>query len=231
MRRHYLIIDGYNLMHACGLARKSYARGQLRQCRAQLVRYLAQYLTKPERERTTIVFDAREAPPNLPRQMTAEGMIVHFALPGREADDAIEELIAAHSAPRQIRVVSSDHRLQKSIRRRRGTFVDSEEFAGELERRGPVSDAPPDPVEPENGSGHGKEPLDVAETQAEKWLPIFGEVAGAEELPSETAHPDVSITQADVAAIEAEIERQEEDQRRGVRRSRAVKSKRKMDRS
>jgi hypothetical protein len=227
MLRHYLIIDGYNLMHACGLARKSYGPGQLRQCRSQLVRHLARHLTRPERERTTIVFDAREAPPDLPRQMTAEGMSVCFALPGREADDAIEELVAAHSAPRQIRLVSGDHRLQKSVRRRRGSFVDSDDFAGELERRGPVSDAPPEPVKSEHKPGLEA----VAETEAEKWLPIFGEVSGAEELPSETTHPDLSITQADVAAIAAEIERQEEAKRRGVRPPAAVKFKPKMDRS
>ena len=184
MPRHYLIIDGYNLMHACGLARKSYGPGQLRQCRVQLVRHLARHLTRPERERTTIVFDAREAPPGLPRQMTAEGMTVCFALPGREADDAIEELVAGHSAPRQIRLVSGDHRLQKSVRRRRGSFVDSDDFAGELERRGPVSDAPPEPVGPEHRPG--AEQVED-QTEAEKWLPIFGAVAGAEELPSETA--------------------------------------------
>jgi uncharacterized protein len=227
MPRPYLIIDGYNLMHACGLARKSYARGQLRQCRIQLVRHLARHLTKPERERTTIVFDAREAPPGLPREMTAEGMLVHFALPGREADDAIEELIAAHSAPKQIRLVSSDHRLQKSIRRRRGSFVDSDDFANELEHRGPVTDAPPEPVEPERPAGAGDAEL---QTEAEKWLPIFGEVAGAEELPSETVHPDLSITQADIAAIADEIERQEEERRRGIRPG-SLKSKSKTDRS
>jgi uncharacterized protein len=227
MRRHYLIIDGYNLMHACGLARKSYGPGQLRQCRVQLVRYLARHLTSPERERTTIVFDAREAPPGLPRQMTAEGMTVSFALPGREADDAIEELVAAHSAPRQIRLVSSDHRLQKTVRRRRGAFVDSDDFAAELERRGPMSDAPPEPVEPEPRPG-GRQAVD--ETEAEKWLPIFGEVAGAEELPSETVHPDLSITQADVAAIEDEIERLEDAKRRGVRPPKIVKSKPQRDR-
>jgi uncharacterized protein len=224
MLRHYLIIDGYNLMHACGLARKSYARGQLRQCRVQLVRHLAQYLTKPERERTTIVFDAREAPPDLPRQMTAEGMLICFALPGREADDAIEELVAAHSAPRQIRLVSSDHRLQKSVRRRRGSFVDSDDFAGELERRGPVSDRPPEPVEPKNSAGQRHSA--VLETEAEKWLPIFGDISGTAELPSETTHPDLPISQADVAAIEAEIERQEEEKRRGVPAQGPVKSKR-----
>jgi hypothetical protein len=217
MLRHYLIIDGYNLMHACGLARKSYGPGQLRQCRVQLVRHLASHLTRPERERTTIVFDAREAPPDLPRQMTAEGMSVLFALPGREADDAIEELVAAHSAPRQIRLVSGDHRLQKSVRRRRGTFVDSDDFAGELERRGPVNEAPPEPAEQENGS-RGRQPA-VPETEAEKWLPIFGNISDAAELPSETTHPDVSISQADVAAIEAEIERQEEEKRRRMKGS------------
>ena len=227
MRRHYLIIDGYNLMHACGLARKSYGPGQLRQCRVQLVRYLARHLTRLERERTTIVFDAREAPPGLPRQMTAEGMTVSFAWPGREADDAIEELVAAHSAPRQIRLVSSDHRLQKTVRRRRGAFVDSDDFAGELERRGPVSDTPNEPVEPEHRPGAGPA---IAETESEKWLPIFGEVSGAEELPSEAAHPDLSITQADVAAIAAEIERQEEEKRRGVRHPGTVKSRPKSDR-
>lgn len=223
MLRHYLIIDGYNLMHACGLARKSYAPGQLQRCRSQLVRYLVRHLTARERERTTIVFDAGAAPSDLPRQMSAEGMIVCFASPGREADDAIEELIAAHSAPRQIRLVSSDHRLQKSVRRRRGAFVDSEEFAGELERRGPISDAPPEPVRPEKG--RGEKEAAIAETEAEKWLPIFGDVAGMEELPSETTHPDLPISQADVAAIEAEIERQDEEQRRGLRSRGPLKPK------
>ena len=138
MPRRFLIIDGYNLMHAVGLARRTYAPGQLQRCRTQLLRLLASHLAGPERERTTIVFDAGEAPPDLPREMTAAGMRVCFASPGKEADDTIEELIAAHSSPRQIRLVSSDHRLQRSARRRRGEFVDSEDFASELESRGPV---------------------------------------------------------------------------------------------
>jgi hypothetical protein len=154
--------------------------------------------------------------------MTAEEITICFAMPGREADDAIEELIAAHSAPRQIRVVSSDHRLQKSIRRRRGTFVDSDDFAGELERRGPMSDAPPEPVEPANGQG--ERTAAIEETEAEKWLPIFGDISGTEELPSETTHPDIPISQADVAAIEAEIDRQEKEQGRAAPGRGPVKS-------
>src|ERR1700746_1524702 len=131
VRRPYLIIDGYNLLHAAGLARRRYGPRQLERGRAQLLAYLAKHLTEAERERATIVFDAAEAPPGLPRELSAGGITVRFAGPGKEADDTIEELIAAHSAPRQILLVSSDHRLQRSAQKRRGTFTDSEEFVQE----------------------------------------------------------------------------------------------------
>jgi len=225
MLRPYLIIDGYNLMHECGLARRTYAKGQLQRCRSQLVRFLAQHLTGRERERTTIVFDAGEAPPGLPRQSSADGMTVCFASPGKEADDTIEELIAAHSAPRQIRLVSSDHRLQRSARRRRGAFVDSDKFAAELERRGPVSeagsdadsgsgavsDAPPVRRAPESAS-RDKVTADAsldADPETENWLRIFGDITEADDLPSENGRSGTSITQADVAAIQEEINRQD----------------------
>ena len=79
----------------------------------------------------------------MPRQLTAAGITVRFAATGKDADDTIEELIAAHSAPRQIWLVSSDHRLQRSAQKRRGTFTDSEDFVQELERRGPISEEEP----------------------------------------------------------------------------------------
>ncbi len=62
VRRPYLMIDGYNLLHAAGLARRRYGPGQLERCRAQLLAWLAKHLTDGERERTTVVFDAAEAP-------------------------------------------------------------------------------------------------------------------------------------------------------------------------
>jgi predicted RNA-binding protein with PIN domain len=205
MLRHFLIIDGYNLMHACGLARRKYAQGQLQRCRSQLIRYLAQHLTERERERTTIVFDAGEAPPGLPRQATANGMVVCFASPGKEADDTIEELIAAHSAPRQIRLVSSDHRLQKSARRRRGIFVDSDLFAAELERRGPVAEVPPEL--PDDGLVPGEKAAAESAAEAERWLRIFADVPEATDLPADGDRSHNSISQADVAAMQAEIDR------------------------
>jgi hypothetical protein len=207
MLRRYLIIDGYNLMHARGLARRTYGPGQLERCRSRLVRFLAQHLSGRERERTTIVFDAGEAPPDLPRRSVAEGMTVCFASPGKEADDTIEELIAAHSAPRQIRLVSSDHRLQRSVRRRRGAFVDSEEFVAELDRRGPVSESSED--SPALESGQSDKAAAGAGMDAEKWLRIFVDSSEASDLTADPDRLNVSIDQADVAAMQAEIDRQD----------------------
>jgi uncharacterized protein len=217
MLRHFLIIDGYNLMHACGLARRKYAQGQLQRCRSQLIRYLAQHLTERERERTTIVFDAGEAPPGLPRQATANGMVVCFASPGKEADDTIEELIAGHSAPRQIRLVSSDHRLQKSARRRRGAFVDSDVFVAELERRGPAAEVPPEL--PNAGLSSNDKAAAESETEAERWLRIFGTIPETTDLPPNGNRSPNSLTQADVAALQAEIDREER-----TRKEKAAKS-------
>jgi uncharacterized protein len=205
MPRRYLIIDGYNLMHAVGLARRTYAPGQLERCRTQLLRYLASHLAGPERERTTVVFDAAEAPPGLPRQTAAAGMAVCFASPGKEADDTIEELIAGHSSPRQIRLVSSDHRLQRSARRRRGDFVDSEVFAAELERRGAVSEADEGPADAAVGPSL-KERAE-SQTDLETWLAIFGEIGEPTELASDAGRANRSIDQSDVAALEDEINR------------------------
>jgi hypothetical protein len=55
-------------------------------------------------------------------------MHVEFAPPGKEADDVIEDLIAGHSAPKRLLVVSSDHRLHKAARRRKAKVRDSDKF-------------------------------------------------------------------------------------------------------
>lgn len=192
MPRPYLIVDGYNLMHAAGFAQRSYATGQLARCRSRLLRFLVQHLRPAERERTTIVFDAADAPTGRPRQFEFDCMTVAFAPPGQDADALIEGLIAEHSAPRQIRLISSDHRLQNSARRRRGSFIDSEDFVDELHRRGPDVDVPPQRVDRPRGA-----PASEAD---EDWHRIFADAGGGGE------GPDASITQADVSAIKKEVD-------------------------
>ena len=129
----FLIVDGYNLMHAAGLARATYGPGDLAKKRHELLVRLARRLSAEERSRCTVVFDAIDAPPNLPRRHKHGEVTVIFAEPGHEADEVIEALITEHSAPRRLTVVSSDHRLQNAIRRRRGQCVDSDLFLKKIE--------------------------------------------------------------------------------------------------
>ena len=62
------------------------------------------------------------------------GITVRFAAQYEEADELIEELIRADSAPRRLVVVSSDHRIQRAARRRRAKAVDSDVWYAELVR-------------------------------------------------------------------------------------------------
>jgi uncharacterized protein len=212
--RPYLLIDGYNLMHAAGLARRRYGPRQLERCRLQLLRHLARHLTAGERERTTVVFDAVAAPPDLAREMKFEDMAVRFAAPGMEADDTIEELIIQHSAPRQIRVVSSDHRLQRSAEKRRGTFVDSERFIEELERRGPISSRADQPHDVTKDRGEANRQASESDTQA--WLRIFEGVAEIPNLDPDLGAGDQSLNRDDVAAMEKEVSREDVAARRAA---------------
>lgn len=178
----FLIIDGYNLLHAAGLARARYGPGDLERCRNRLLGHLRRHLPHPERDRTTVVFDAGDAPPDRPRCVMLDGMTILFAARGGDADTEIERLIAAHSAPRQVRVVSSDHRLQKAARRRRSVAVDCEVFLARLDRRGPVADEPERAVSERRDWPKYGGPMSSTET--EHWLAVFGDAmppAGAVE--------------------------------------------------
>lgn len=175
----FLIVDGYNLMHAVGLARARYGPGQLQKQRERLLAFLAEHVSAIQRLRTTVVFDARDAPPGLARHAVHAEMEIVFARPGDEADPLIEELIAAHSAPKQVLLVSSDHRLQKAARRRRARFIDSEAFAEKLERAAAARDHPVvrEPENPAEKTGGGLAAEDVA-----AWLEEFGPLPEAEGL-------------------------------------------------
>lgn len=134
MATPFLIIDGYNLMHAAGMARRTYAQGDMQKCRNELERHVASLLSAEALRRTTIVYDAFNSPGNDQRVHHRQGLKVVFAPQGQDADGEIERLLSAHSAPRQVIVVSSDHRLHKAARRRRARCVDSADFLHDLEQ-------------------------------------------------------------------------------------------------
>lgn len=169
MARPFYLIDGYNLMHAAGMARNKYGPGDLERCRTRFLNYLAVQLNSTERERTTVVFDAIDAPRDVARHFELDAIQIVFADPEGDADTLIEEFIASHSAPRQLVVVSSDHRLQRAAKRRRASSVDSERFFDRLERRTEQSEARP-AASPE---AIAKRTGQISEAEAREWYEIF----------------------------------------------------------
>ena len=159
-----LLIDGYNLLHAAGLARRSYGPGDLERARLALLRLIAGQMTDDQRQRTTFVFDAKDPPPTADRYATFALMLVLYAHEDEEADDMIERLIAAHSAPRSLIVVSGDHRLHKAARRRKATAIDSETFLDECARHVYCRRSPR--AEPELKPGAESTPAEIAELLA-----------------------------------------------------------------
>ncbi len=173
MFRGDLIIDGYNLLHAAGLAPPSGNPQGLERARRALLHLVSGRLSPHERERTTVVFDApgRDAPgrlmgPSPPQEV--DGLLVVFAEGDGDADEEIEWLIRQNSAPRRLCVVSSDHRLQKAARRRRAAFLDSDQFLGQLARRLSQAENRPEEVEPAAKRSGRLPPGEV-----EAWLRVF----------------------------------------------------------
>lgn len=161
-----LIIDGYNLIHAANIVGRGRGPRSLERSRQALLDALTSSLEAPELARTTVVFDAQDAPPGLARTFEHRGLRVRFAARYADADSLIEELIRADSAPRSLTVVSSDHRLQRAARKRRAKAIDSDVwFAGLIarRRRGNVEAAPP----------KAKRDPKLTPTEVDYWLDQF----------------------------------------------------------
>ncbi len=127
-----LIIDGYNLLYSSTIIPSSKGAGNLETARDALLNFLAKVIDAKERPRTVVVFDAANAPPGLPREMTFHEMHIRFAAGYDCADTLIEELVEAHNTPRQLTVVSSDHRIQRAAKRRRSTAIDSDVWCSQM---------------------------------------------------------------------------------------------------
>ena len=162
-----LLIDGYNVMHIVGIIGRGVGPGGLRRSRLALLNFLAESLPPREVSHTTVVFDARDAPPGLPRVVDHRGITVNFAAPHGDADVMIEELIRADSSPRRLTVVSSDHRIQRAARRRKATAVDADVWYAEVVRRRRHR-------RQAASEGSARPPVPLLEEDVDYWIRQFG---------------------------------------------------------
>jgi predicted RNA-binding protein with PIN domain len=126
-----LLIDGYNVLSPVAAP----TRGDpmwLHRERMQLISRLKNYLTPESCQRTCVVFDAANPPPDRSNRFEIAGIDIRFAVDHPEADDLIEEIIRDHHAPKQLTVISSDHRVQAAAKRRGATAFDSEPWIDDL---------------------------------------------------------------------------------------------------
>jgi hypothetical protein len=160
-----LLIDGYNLLHVSGIFGHGAGPGNLERSRRALLNFLAESLDPGDVPRTTVVFDAAEAPPGLPLAIQFRDLAVRYAAKYEDADTLIEELIAADAAPRRLTVVSSDHRIQRAARRRKAIAIDSDVWFGQLVRRRHERNQPT--------TENVKPPAPLSPIEVEYWLRQF----------------------------------------------------------
>lgn len=199
------LIDGYNLMYAGGLLGKRLGPDGFRRVRTRFLNDLADALGPLDAFQTTVVFDAAEATGPYPDETRHKGLTVVYAVDDASADDRIEGLIAGHTAPKGLTVVSSDRRLRQAAARRKARAVPAETFWAELdarkERRSRVVSEPPPPDRPADP--------ELSPAESAFWQQAFADLDQRPETREalNDAHSPM-LTDAEIAALEREIERE-----------------------
>ncbi len=189
-------IDGYNLMHAWGRISSTRAGEAFRRDRRRFLNDLADRLGPDRAGRATVVFDASSPPGDFPLESRFRGLALVFALGDENADARLERMIARHSHPRDLVVVSTDRRIRQAAARRRAQAVRSEEFLDMIERLARTRNTEHEPTD----NAELPEPR-----EAEDWAQVFSGVDTILASEPDLAPPAL-LTDAEIAALEREIE-------------------------
>ena len=147
-----IVIDGYNLIFQCGLQGRRPDSLALEKARQRAVQTISKWLGD-QRQHAAIVFDATRLPIKEDYNVSQrDGMTIIYAVEYEDADSMIEEIIRKHSNPKQLLVVSSDHRLHKAALRRKSKPIDSDVWYDNLEQ-GFESSSDAGPVAPNEDPG------------------------------------------------------------------------------
>ncbi len=170
------LIDGYNVMFQSSAVGRGRGPNWLRLGRERLLRLIAQHLPEDELTKTIVVFDASEKSSPDTEAIDAlqnSGMRVQFAVEHPEADDLLEDLIRSHPHPKSLRVVSSDHRIQRCAKARKSLCLSTDQFLDYLERadRRQADEFSSRPQPPMNKESRQDNPMDAKEV--DYWMREF----------------------------------------------------------
>lgn len=196
------LIDGYNVMFAGGLMGRKFGPDEFRQVRQRFLNDLAASMDADAARGTTVVFDAATAPPARSSTAHHKGITVLFAVDADDADSLIEELIAHHSSPKTLTVVSSDIRIKTAAHRRRARAVTADEYWTEMDdRKARLKFARAVPA---------ARKADLAATpsarEADAWAREFADVDRMVEARELFHPPHGFITDADLVRVAREVE-------------------------
>jgi predicted RNA-binding protein with PIN domain len=157
------LIDGYNLLHALGLAAKKSGRAGWFRARTIMLDWLADHINLTLHS-VQIVFDAQNAHQPIGDATYRQMRLITRS--GQTADDVIEELLRLDHDIDHLTVVSSDRRLRDAAYQWGAQRLTSQEFIDELMKHSPS---------PHQKAKEEEKPTDTSERENEEWLKVFGE--------------------------------------------------------
>jgi predicted RNA-binding protein with PIN domain len=196
------------VMHAGGRLGPKLGREAFRRARRRFLDDLANVFGVEGAGRTTIVFDASVHPGDFQLDTKYRGLAVVFALGDENADARIEQLIAGHPSPKTLTVVSSDRRIRQAAARRRSRCLTAEQYwelIDDVKERKRV--APP--AKASSVADTAAEEEQKAAAESALWLAAFRDIAMVPGVKESLAPDDSLLTDADIAKIEREIDREE----------------------
>ncbi len=138
MSDHWVLVDGYSVLHAWSKKRKLASKDSkrvgrsLEQQRESLIKVLRQYADHSGRK-VTVVFDGYAAKRKPEISDAVPGVDVVYSEEGKTADDVIERLVGQSEHRAKIVVVSSDSMERQTVESMDAHSISAEAFEMEVE--------------------------------------------------------------------------------------------------
>ena len=120
----------------------------LHRSRQRLIDELAMRIDRTHRNEVLLVFDAKNPRGYSTPEVETKGFNIEFAREYEDADTMVIELLQHHSQPKQLTVVSNDHRIQTAASRRDAMAIDADVWFDRLDRSDVAQSSNLDPRKP-----------------------------------------------------------------------------------